>query len=54
MPDLVDEWSSVVVGLEQHARPQLGVLATYKIARQTLEKRVLIANLGHQIQTQLT
>lgn len=36
--DLVNEWSSVIVGLQQHARPQLGVLATYKVAGQTLEQ----------------
>lgn len=52
--DLVNEWSSVIVGLQQHARPQLGVLATYKVAGQTLEQRVLIANLRHNVQMQLT
>lgn len=30
--DLVDEWSSVIVGLQQHTRPQLRVLATHKVA----------------------
>lgn len=35
--DLVDEGSSVVVGLQQHAGPQLRVLAAYKVAGEALE-----------------
>jgi len=42
---LVDQGSSVRVGLQQHTGPQLRVLAAHQVARQTLEQRVLIANL---------
>lgn len=36
--DLVDERPSVIVGLQQHTCPQLRVLATHKVAGETLEQ----------------
>lgn len=42
---LVDKWSSEGVALQQHAGPELGVFATDQVARQALEKGVLVAHL---------
>lgn len=43
--DLVNQGSSVGVGLQQDAGPQLWVFATHQVAGETLEQGVLVANL---------
>lgn len=42
---LVNKWSSVGVALQQHTGPKLRIFATDQVARQALEKGVLIAHL---------